>query len=484
MKTLAQFSILLLPLLVSCQHPALSVEETIDEKAEALKTEILSAGDLTDFRGKIYYVSSTLGDDSFDGLSQDKAIRSLDRVCALELESGDAVLFKRGDVFRGHVKTKAGVTYAAYGSGEKPRLYGSPFNAAIEGEWTMTDKADVWVYSHPLHNDVGTLVLDDKEAAFKVMMVTQDDGSTTHIETGAPFSGYKDLDRDLDFYHDYKDTGLIYLCSKQNPSDRYNSIEILEKGHIFSAVNNVRIDNLAIMYCGSHGIGSGTTTSLEVTNCVLGWIGGSIQGEALFGRRHPTRYGNAIEIYGGCSHYLVDHCWIYQIYDAGITHQYSSGGTNSVIQTDVTYSNNLVEDCVYAVEFFLGKADSEDTERYMDGFLMENNILRRAGYGWGSQRPDKETPAIIKSWGHWNKASNVLFQNNIFDRSTHNLLNISAHQQEWLPTLKGNTYIQNRGGKGGQMGTKNSPYVFDESFSSVLKELFREDTGTICLIEE
>lgn len=463
--------------LASCRNAVVSLEESIDLKAEALKQEILQAKDMTDFSGKVYYVSSTLGNDANNGLSPESAISSLAKVSELELDPGDAVLFKRGDIFRGHVKTKTGVIYAAYGKGDKPRLYGSPYNAAQEGKWTLTDKKDVWVYSHPLFNDVGTLVLDDTIAAFKVMLVRQDDGSTTHIETGTSFSGYLDLERDLDFYHDYKESGLIFLCSAENPANRFKSIELLEKGHVISAVNDVKIDNLTIMYGGSHGIGSATTRSLEVTNCVLGWIGGSIQGDALFGRRHPTRYGNAIEIYGGCGHFLVDHCWIFQVYDAGITHQFSSGGAQEIIQTDVTYSDNLVEDCVYAIEYFVGKAESDSVDRYMKDVLIEDNILRRAGNGWGSQRPDKETPAIIKSWGHWNKASDFIVRDNIFDHSTHNLLNVSASQVDWLPVFEGNTYVQNEGGKGGEMGVDNKSYPFDESFPSVLNELFGEENG-------
>lgn len=458
------------------------VEKMIDRKADALKKDILRAKDIKEFQGKVYYVSASDGDDSRDGLSPENAIRSIDRVCGLQLERGDAVLFKRGDTFRGHVRTRAGVTYAAYGRGEKPRIYGSPCNAAREGSWTRTGKENVWVYSMSISNDVGTLVLDDAQAAFKVMMVRHDDGSTTHIDTGAPFAGYMDLERDLDFYHDYKGTGLIYLCSRENPAERFHSIELLEKGHVFYATNDVRIDNLTIMYCGSHGIGSGTTTSLEVTNCVLGWIGGSIQGEALFGRNHPTRYGNAIEVYGGCDHFLVDHCWIYQAYDAGITHQY--GGPKDVVQKDITYSNNLVEDCVYAIEYFLGKGECDSAPRHMENVHIEGNVLRRAGYGWGRQRPDKETPAIIKSWRHWDKASGFIMRNNIFDRSTHYLLNISAGEAGWMPAFEGNTYVQEKGAQGCLTGMVVRSYPFNEDFPAAISEIFGEKKGRFSYSEQ
>ena len=67
--------------------------------------------------------------------------------------------------------------------------------------------------------------------------------------------------------------------------------------------NGAHIDNLCLKYGDCHGVGSGTNEGLTITNCEFGWIGGSIQGESIFGRNHPTRFGNAVEIYGGCDGY-------------------------------------------------------------------------------------------------------------------------------------------------------------------------------------
>ena len=450
----------------------------IDRQAEKLKKSILTSQSGVPSLGTVYYASSSTGSDDNDGLSPEHAVKSLEKVSSLPLKAGDAVLFRRGDVFRGCVRTHEGCTYSAYGKGAKPRLYGSPCNAAAEGTWTETDQKGVWAYDMPLKNDVGTLVFDEgaKGCAMKVMKVRHEDGSTTHVETGEPFADYHDLHRDLDFWHDYMGTGTVYLCSTEgNPSERFDDIELLVKTHIFYAQSGVSIDNLCLKYCGGHGIGAGTVTSLDIAYCEMGWIGGSIQAENLFGRNMPTRYGNAIEIYGGCGHYSVDHCYIYQVYDAGITHQYSSGGTNDIVMEDVTYSNNLVEDCVYAIEYFMGKPSDEQTERVMRRVHIHDNILLRAGSGWGSQRPDKETPALLKSWGHYNRASDFVVENNIFAESTHNLLNVAASKAEWLPRCNGNTYVQGLNAKGGELGVGNKPYRYDSQFPGVMKELFGED---------
>ena len=42
-----------------------------------------------------------------------------------KIKAGDAVLLKRGDIFRGNlVSAKSGVSYGAYGEGDKPCIYG------------------------------------------------------------------------------------------------------------------------------------------------------------------------------------------------------------------------------------------------------------------------------------------------------------------------------------------------------------------------
>ena len=121
----------------------------------------------------------------------------------------------------------------------------------------------------------------------------------------------------------------------------------------------------------------------------------------------------------------------------------------------------------------------------MENILVANNLMRRAGYGWGKQRPDKETPAHIKSWSHHiNHATNFRIENNVFDRSTHDLLNIAAAQKEWLPTLSENTYIQHRDKMAGAWGSEVVRYVYDDTVAQSLKDVFGETKGEILFVEE
>ncbi|MCQ2164034.1 MAG: hypothetical protein MJZ04_02525 [Bacteroidales bacterium] len=423
----------------------------VDSLAEALKAEILNSESRYTVAGDVYYVSCD-GDDAADGLSEKTPVRSIEKVNEMPLKPGDVVLFRRGDLWRGHIVAQDGVTYSAYGKGPKPRLYGSPFNSGSPEHWAETDAEGVWALTTPLPDDVGTLVFNDgdKGCAYKVLIDVDCDGNTFHLATGEPFHSYRDLHRDLDLYHD-PETGVVYLCSLEgNPGSRFGSIEMLTHGHTFAVLSvGAKLDNFCVKYTGAHGVaGRDGVTSLEVTNCEFGWIGGSIQHQnpapTVPGKKvHPTRYGNGIELWGTCDHYLVDHNYVYQCYDAGVTHQWHDPNPGPV-QKDITYTRNLVQDCVYCLEYFL---TAPGDSCLMKDVLVKDNIFRRAGdYGWGFQRPDKGTPAIIKAWkGHEYPTENFRIENNIIDRGNPHLLDVHAGKPEWMPVCSGNIFLQDAG---------------------------------------
>jgi hypothetical protein len=76
--------------------------------------------------GTNYYMDAQNGDDSNDGLSPDKAWKSLYKVHQVQFKSGDSLLFKRGAKFSGVFeisgkgKPNARIVIDAYGVGKKP----------------------------------------------------------------------------------------------------------------------------------------------------------------------------------------------------------------------------------------------------------------------------------------------------------------------------------------------------------------------------
>ncbi len=91
-----------------------------------------------------FYVDSERGSDAAAGTDEAAAWRSLERVNAAELLPGDAVLFRRGGLWRGQLVPHSGtngarVVYGAYGAGAKPVLQGS----------VARDRAEEWVQVKP-----------------------------------------------------------------------------------------------------------------------------------------------------------------------------------------------------------------------------------------------------------------------------------------------------------------------------------------------
>ncbi len=122
------------------------------KKAEERKQAVLGSPTIVTVIGTKYYVSNS-GDDNNDGLSPDKPWATLEKIrWALDnqvIKKGDGVFLERGGLWRGSIMCWGvdGVTYSAYGEGEKPRIYGSPENGASGAKWSLWyDKKGVKIW--------------------------------------------------------------------------------------------------------------------------------------------------------------------------------------------------------------------------------------------------------------------------------------------------------------------------------------------------
>ncbi len=452
--------------------------------------------------GTTYYVAND-GNDDADGTSPEKAWKTVAKVSAAPLRNGDKVLFKRGDLWRERLTAKSGVTYSAYGEGDKPRLYGSPEDGADASKWTLyhedkTTGAKIWKYANEGMTDVGEIIMNGGSVyTFKETPNYVDGKFVVRNNPDKEFDLKVELDRDLEFFHKAdsvvntvpnanKATGPLYLrCDKGNPGEIFDEIEFNTRGNIVGvSAPNVTIDNLCIMYGGSHGIGSGTVTGFTVTNCEIGWIGGAIQSYNFRATNGSvTRFGNGVEIYGGCDGYTVDNCYVYQCYDAGLTPQL--GTTLNVYNMyDIKFINNVVEKCVYNIEYWLG-ASEDGSARDGKNYLIENNIFRLAGYGFGSTRPDGNMSGHIKTWaGSRNEYLNYEIKNNIFDRGLFSLFQIDAWYEAWLPTFDGNTFIQDYDNRFCVYGLKGGKtYKYNVLAENVVKRVLGDKNAKVYFVE-
>ncbi len=472
----------------------------IDARSEARKKAIRTSVSEIVPVGRSYYVSKD-GSDEADGLSPETAIGSFDKLNSLTLEPGDAVFFRRGDLWRiNGYRIPAGVTLSAYGEGEKPILTCSPMNGADPALWTLLDGTDnIWMFRYEL-SDCGSLDMDGT-FAYKEIPSYVNGQYVLRGDNSVVFDVKKHLTCDLAFFQpcDKEKNGagnpnmtgtnkaVVYLrCDKGNPGSLFRSIEFLTGRHtLMIGGNSITIDNLNIRWCGAHGVSAGTVMELTVQNCEIGPLGGAIQHYSPNGV--VTRFGNGVEIYGACYDYTLKNCFIHDIYDAGVTHQRKGNFANCkvdltsayvrpgqtaqrfvtdgvLVMEKVRYIGNLFERCIYSIEYFCDQDDSDDD--IMRDILMEDNICRFAG-GWGWQRPNKVARHIQGGWlGCKRKyhAEDYTIRNCVFDRSIDVLVSISSTRVSDLPKMEGNLYIAEKGANYGKYGVPYDRYEpYDET---------------------
>ena len=362
--------------------------------------------DLSGITGTVYYISEN-GDDSNGGTSPDAAWKTLSKLASATLDSGDAVVFERGGLYRGTVKVVSGVTYGCYGEGNKPIICGSAQNYA--GLWTKVE-GNIWKLNVSGILDPGIMVFDAH--LYDVDNYNENTGarvfdcytmSSSDTADSTTLYGYKMLDKNYEFYYGTPDmtaanfnrdstSYTLYVYYDGDLNADFDDIEIGEDKLLFNAcgVDGVTVDGLCFKYTGGHCVRGGgltQTTDLTVKNCVFAWSGGSIL------QSRWVRYGNAVEIYGSGIGINVYNNWIYEIYDTGFTMQYS-GNTNKedIVWKDIYFSNNLIERCYWGMEFWCTPYYTTDSETgevtsaksmIASNINVTNNVITKISNSWG-----------------------------------------------------------------------------------------------------
>ncbi len=396
-----------------------------DKQADELRNKILNSANNFKSSGRKFYIAPNGSVEEEDGTSPEKPW-SLDALSLYKymLEPGDTVLFERGSVYRltSGLQLTSGVTYTAYGKGNKPALYGSEMNYAKDGLWFPSKKENIWRLDFPA-GKAGSIVYNHGEAI------------------GTSRNGLKELNRNGDFFCNATEGFLYLYCDKGYPQDVYKDIEIAAQiGVSGSGLNNVTVENLTFKYFGSHAINVTNSKNITVRNCEFGWIGGGTMSDENSGEVY---YGNAVQFWENAENINVSRCWIYQVYDTGITFQGSADGTFK----DIRFSENLIEYCHYSIEFFSYNGNDECVNAKMENISIDNNIIRFSGYGWGFNRDYVHGCAAIVGWHTLvPDTKNFKIINNIFDCSARSLICwywAPENEQKGL-IISGNSFYQKK----------------------------------------
>ncbi len=477
-----------------------AIRDAVDVISEQIKKDVLYTPNTEELyadkiTGTKYYISDSGNDTTGDG-TLDSPFRSAAGLKNVILKSGDAVLFKRGGIYRGQITVSAGVVYGSYGEGDKPLIMQSKRNYADPSLWVETAWDNVWKCTESLNN-VGIIGYDHDLFDFSEASYNELYGDIYNMNT-LGFKGPADMNKDLAFYSVLSsDVALykannpngasiaaneLYVYSTQgNPGSRFNSIEIGEKENIFTGTaNNVILDNLSVKFTGAHGMGgAGGCKNRTVTNCVWSWLGGSVL-TAATSTSAAVNYGNAVEIYGACNGYYVENNWMYQLYDTGVTHQYS-GGEESIAQENVYYTGNLIEYVHWGIEFYnrpssTGASLPNDYTRDVYDYY---NVCRMGGYGWGSITRNRTNGARLYCGASLSDNYDQFTEYNIFDRCAGYLINLPANSTE---TDNKNIYIQTVGCTLGCLKGKTITCSYN-AYESI-KNYLGDENAVVVVIDE
>ncbi len=392
-----------------------------------LRAEIIDLDDTISATGTTYYISNN-GSDGNNGKSPNTPFKTAEKINDLSLNSGDAVLFNRGDVFRTTemLDVVSGVSYGAYGEGAKPVISGSLKDYADKNLWTSDENYDLWQTSVDA-SLVGNIVFDNGKAF------------------GQFKNALNDVKNNGDYYFDTENKILYLYLIDKNPGKNFESIEIATTETIFrsqSTKSNVTIENLAIKNAAKFGISTlNRANNFVIRGCEFGYIGGGSR------ESDGAHLGNAIEFWNNATNCLVENNYIYEIYDAAITIQGAGtwGGFNGI-----TVNKNLIENCSMNFEFWLS-AKSDDVIYYADPVMKNinftNNIMRFGGCGFGSKiRPTKESFGFLLARDTEYEAGQVENFNvtgNTFDCTRDSF--VYATNIMSMMNIDGNSYYQTAG---------------------------------------
>ena len=264
-----------------------------------------------------YYVSSSTGDDRNDGLTTQKAIKTLKKISSLRFLPGDSILLKRGDKWNEKLKLQSSgsndkpITVDAYGSGEKPQITG--VTTIDPNLWQQGDNNGVYYQKTPRPYGVfedGVKIIDDNRYNIP-------DGKKTKGNTSLTGSGG-------DWYFDTATSKLFYKPTSGVPGDHEVQYSTFSSGIYINEQSYIIIRNLKISYIGGSAIYVNASDHITVDNCDISYT-----------------FEHGIQFRNSKGHNVATHNTITQVGD-GIYWMENNKGPNLAANNTISYCNYVV----------------------------------------------------------------------------------------------------------------------------------------------
>lgn len=477
------------------------------------------------YTGTAYYIAND-GDDSAAGTSPDAAWATIDRLNEADLNYGDAVFFRRGDVWRAvQVESRPGVTYSAYGEGEKPGLYGSVENGGGAEKWSLwyegEDGRKIWVYYKSML-DCGAIYLKENLASEKVQsfwngqtyQVLSNLWNTDQTEQAAEdqaampeFDPVVHLTKDLTFFSQASsglpDTLPIYLlgwvdtngreqycltadgplylrCDQGNPGELYGEMEFLSPYAPFDGVrDDVVIDNLTLRYTGRNLLSVAPECGgVLVQNCDLGWSGGCAASYAL---DTITGYGAGVQRSGGVGgassgRNTFRNNYVHVSYQEGLGLETAIEFSGTVFDvTDVVFEGNVFYHCASPLLYFNWDEEANPDHQFRNISFRDNYVFYSGMAHWTDH--EHVNGSFLIAGGPNMQDGTVEVCDNVFFAAEDCCVYIETYVPEYLPDFEGNCYAQFSDAP--FLSSLSAPCFWSGNAETAVRDLLEDENGEI-----
>ena len=508
-------------------------EAMADERRDAIlssPTEIVKSDEYIPgetYTGQAYYVSSSMGNDGNTGTSPDSPWQSTVPLSNVELQPGDAVFFKRGDIWREMLFSTPGVTYSAYGEGPKPVFTASQEEGADPGKWELYYQGDdgrqIWKFIYDLYMIGGIYLNGPDLEAGRVYgywvgdkyveldydydpAIIPDNSSGWTLQVGDELRPETSLD-DLEFCcmpdlsgREYpidllSDTtlGPLYMrCDAGNPGEVYDSIEFCGYYWSIAVTSDCVFDNLAVHYWSLFAFWghSERDRNVIIQNCEVAYGRQNVIG---FNQPEIDRAGAYVTIdaiYGVAQDAVIRNNYVHDIDGTGITFESydgrpEGGEDGPLTGISFTCTGNLIERCGACIQL----NDGNDWYDF-DKITISDNIAADAGYNYGtkSMGVNSFSPFADLSLGVWGPflAEDLEVSHNVFIRSRRYVALFgyeSVYQTDKDVSIHDNVYIQYQDGIFGPYNYPDWVYPASEpNLLDLLQEFTHGENETIIII--
>jgi len=459
------------------------------------------------YTGTAYYVSAD-GNDNNDGLTPETAWQTLKKVSEscddgenAILQPGDAVFFRRGDIFR---ETRSQgksalaimvdqITFSAYGEGDKPIITGSKENGSGAEKWALVYEDEtgvkIWQYYRE-KGDVSRLVLNEGEMfATRVYefygeggyVSCEMDGWWQHEDAGVTLKdGLLPLEQSMTedltlisrpwcaYYEEFSgyvyeqdSVGPLYLrCDAGNPGEIYDSIEFTEWQEIAPVnilANGTVFDNISFQCGGVAYMKNGTNVmtdaaNTQIQNCEFAYGGGCVMFYQDFPSGIKLVVAQGDGIYNLVKNTLIQNCYFHDGQTTCGTFEHGIVEEGTKVDGYYHFIDNV---CVNTMGIRLDSSIEE--MKYLDSVIIKGNYVWNTGSMDNGKYVYSEGALVLLGFNNYGEC---IIEDNVFygtekggeGNGINGLLNLPSydykdpvHAQYTKPQLRNNLYAQYSG---------------------------------------